>query len=146
MSKDGELAVTVTRGCVGIWEIRTGRLLSKLADSPLGAIVTHAEITPDSRYIISSETGKLLIWNRITEQVLFRDDQPGIQQITLLDNGDKVLTVSCPKINIALASNNADDMTLKSTGIVRHLPSKISSFLWLKLTKDFFRWNNPVQF
>lgn len=123
MSRDGELAVTVTRGCVGVWEIRTGRLLSKLADSPLGAIVTHAEITPDSRYIISSETGKLLIWNRVTEQVLARDDQPGIQQISLLENGERFLTVSCPNINAALASNSADECNLKATGIVRHIPS-----------------------
>lgn len=123
LSRDGELAVTVTRGCVGIWEIRTGRLLSKLADSPLGAVVTHAEISPNSRFIISSETGKLLIWNRVTEQVLFRDDQPGIQQITLLENGEKFFTVSCPQVNAVLA-NNSEDTQLKATGIVRHLPSE----------------------
>lgn len=115
--------MTVTRGCVGVWEIRTGRLLSKLADSPLGAIVTHAEITPDSRYIISSETGKMLVWNRVTEQVLSRDDQPGVQQISLIDNGEKFLTVSCPNINAALASNSADECNLKATAIVRHIPS-----------------------
>ena len=91
--------MTVTRSCVGVWETRSGRLLSKLADSPLGAIVTHAEITPDGKYIISSETGKFLIWNRVSEQVIFRDDQPGIQQITFLEDGAKVLTVSCPNIN-----------------------------------------------
>ncbi|XP_055855708.1 NACHT and WD repeat domain-containing protein 2 [Episyrphus balteatus] len=94
-----DLAVTVTRSCVGVWETRSGRLLSKLADSPLGAIVTHAEITPDGKYIISSETGKFLIWNRVSEQVIFRDDQPGIQQITFLEDGAKVMTVSCPNIN-----------------------------------------------
>lgn len=42
LSDDGELAITVTRSCVGVWELKTGRLISKLADSPLGAIVTHA--------------------------------------------------------------------------------------------------------
>lgn len=94
-----DLAATVTRGCVGVWELRSGRLLSKLADSHLGAIVTHAEITPDGKYIVSSETGKLLIWNRVSEQVLFRDDQPGIQQIKYLDNGEKVLSISCANIN-----------------------------------------------
>lgn len=102
--------------------------MAKLADSPLGAIVTHAEITPDSRHIISSETGKLLIWNRLTEQVLFKDDQPGIQQINLLDNGEKFLTISCPNINLALASNSNEDMLMKTTGIIRHIPSKIHFF------------------
>lgn len=103
-----DLAATVTRGCVGVWELRSGRILSKLADSHLGAIVTHAEITPDGKYIVSSETGKMLIWNRVSEQVLFRDDQPGIQQIKFLDNGEKVLSVSCANINRNAAEEGGD--------------------------------------
>lgn len=43
------MAVTVTRDCVGVWDLLTGRLISKLADSPLGAIVTHACITQNSK-------------------------------------------------------------------------------------------------
>ena len=43
------LAVTVTRNCVGLWNTRLGKLAGKLADSPLGAIVTHAYITKDSK-------------------------------------------------------------------------------------------------
>lgn len=93
-----DMAATVTRGCIGVWNIRSGQLLTKLADSHLGAIVTHAEITPDGRYILSSETGKLLVWNRVSEQVLFRADQPGIQQIKFLEGGDKVLVISCERM------------------------------------------------
>lgn len=95
LSKDTALAVTVTRGCVGVWNIIEGRLLAKLADSPLGAIVTKAEITNNGKYILSSETGKLLIWNRVSEQVIHRHDQPNIQQITFLENQEKILVVSC---------------------------------------------------
>lgn len=94
LSKDTELAVTVTRGCVGVWNIIQGRLLAKLADSPLGAIVTKAEITNNGKFILSSETGKLLIWNRVSEQVIHRHDQPNIQQITFLENQEKILVVS----------------------------------------------------
>ncbi|KAH8361900.1 hypothetical protein KR200_007131 [Drosophila serrata] len=116
-----DMAVTVTRSCVGVWETRSGRLLAKLADSPLGAIVTHAEITPDGRYIISSETGKFLVWNRVSEQVVFRDDQPGIQQITLMDYGYKVLTVSVPNINqrdiLAAAAGGLSDEANRLTAI-----------------------------
>lgn len=43
------LAITVTRGCVGVWDMRIGRLTARLADSPLGAIVTQAAITADSK-------------------------------------------------------------------------------------------------
>lgn len=49
LAKDCSLAVTVTRGCVGVWDLQSGKLVSKLADSPLGAIVTHATITHDGR-------------------------------------------------------------------------------------------------
>lgn len=98
LSRDTELAVTVTRGCVGVWNIIQGRLLAKLADSPLGAIVTHSEITNNGKYIISSETGKLLIWNRVSEQVIHRHDQPNIQQITFLENQEKMLVVSCQNV------------------------------------------------
>lgn len=117
---DTGLAVTVTRSFVGVWEIRSGRLLSKLADSHLGAIVTHAEITPDGKYIISSETGKLLIWNRVSEQVLFRDDQPGIQQVKFLDGGEKVLAISCANINRKTEDGECGDLI--AVARVRSIP------------------------
>lgn len=43
------VAITVTRGCVGVWDMMVGKLIARLADSPLGAIVTHAVITQDGR-------------------------------------------------------------------------------------------------
>lgn len=49
ISQSAGIAVTVTRSCVGVWDILVGRLISQLADSPLGAIVTHALITPDGK-------------------------------------------------------------------------------------------------
>lgn len=52
LAEECNLAVTVTRDCVGIWDLQTGRLISKLADSPLGAIVTHACITHDGKSVI----------------------------------------------------------------------------------------------
>jgi len=49
VSQEAGVAVTVTRGCVGVWDIELGHLVARLADSPLGAIVTHALITPEGR-------------------------------------------------------------------------------------------------
>lgn len=120
LSENG-LAVTVTRNCVGVWEIRSGYLLSKLSDSHLGAIVTHAEITPDGKFIISSETGKLLIWNRVSEQVVFRDDQPGIQQIKFLDAGERILSISCANIN--RKTDEMDGSDLIAITRVRNIPN-----------------------
>ena len=49
LSTDAGIAVTVTRNCIGIWDILTGKLKTKLADSALGAIVTHAEVTDSGK-------------------------------------------------------------------------------------------------
>uniref|UniRef100_A0A2H8TJ14 Guanine nucleotide-binding protein subunit beta-like protein n=3 Tax=Melanaphis sacchari TaxID=742174 RepID=A0A2H8TJ14_9HEMI len=111
------LAATVTRGCVGIWDINTGRLIQQLADNLLGAIVTQALITPDGKYIVCSESGNLLIWNRILCRVIFKQQQPGIQQIMLLDEATKCLTVSKQEeINVETQQN------IDATAIVRSIP------------------------
>jgi WD40 repeat protein len=52
LCQSAELAITVTRGCVGVWDMQIGRLIARLADSPLGAIVTHAAITADSKLVV----------------------------------------------------------------------------------------------
>lgn len=49
LSDNLSLAVTATRNCVGVWDLKIGKLIAKLADSPLGAIVTHALITQDGK-------------------------------------------------------------------------------------------------
>ncbi|XP_064214500.1 NACHT and WD repeat domain-containing protein 2 isoform X2 [Tribolium castaneum] len=118
LSDDLSLAVTVTRNCVGVWDLRIGKLMAKLADSPLGAIVTHAIITPDGKYIISAESGNFLIWLRLTQQVIFKDEQPGIRQLTLMDDGTKVLSISKP-------SNppGTDLVRTVATVCVREVPS-----------------------
>ncbi|KAK1124229.1 hypothetical protein K0M31_006604 [Melipona bicolor] len=97
LAEECNLAATVTRDCVGIWDLQTGRLISKLADSPLGAIVTHACMTHDGKYIVSTESGNVLIWNRITEQVLFKEEQQHVRQLMLVENSSKFIAVSRPK-------------------------------------------------
>ncbi|XP_042898857.1 NACHT and WD repeat domain-containing protein 2 isoform X2 [Parasteatoda tepidariorum] len=92
LSGDDELAVTVTRSSVGVWSVSTGKLWSKLVDSPVGAIVTHAVITADSRHVISSESGNLLVWNLKKGCVVFRESHPNIRQL-LLGLDDKIIVV-----------------------------------------------------
>uniref|UniRef100_A0A6P7FQL4 NACHT and WD repeat domain-containing protein 2 n=1 Tax=Diabrotica virgifera virgifera TaxID=50390 RepID=A0A6P7FQL4_DIAVI len=96
LSDNLSLAVTATRNCVGVWDLRVGKLTAKLADSPLGAIVTQAIITPDGKYIMSAESGNILIWLRLTQQVIFKEEQPGIRQLTLVDSGTKIISISKP--------------------------------------------------
>ncbi|BES94311.1 NAHypothetical proteinT domain [Nesidiocoris tenuis] len=113
------LAVTVTRGAVGVWDMQAGHLMSQLADSPLGAIVTHALITPSGKFIISAESGNILVWNRVTEQVLFKEEQQGIRQILLLEEGTKILVMSKPLI---VAGVEPPPRTV-ATGILRTIPN-----------------------
>ncbi|XP_073979529.1 NACHT and WD repeat domain-containing protein 2 isoform X2 [Rhodnius prolixus] len=116
--QEAGLAVTVTRGFVGVWDIQAGHLISQLADSPLGAIVTHATITSTGKYIISAESGNFLVWNRITEQVLYKEEQLGIRQIMLLEEGTMILTISKPTL---VAGEEAPPKTM-ATGILRTIP------------------------
>lgn len=117
LSKDLSLAVTATRNCVGVWDLRIGKLLAKLADSPLGAIVTHAQITKDGKYIVSAESGNFLIWHRLTEQVIFKEEQPGIRQLQLIEGDTKVLSITKP-------SNppGTDSQRTTATGYVKTIP------------------------
>ncbi|XP_058799223.1 NACHT and WD repeat domain-containing protein 2 isoform X2 [Phymastichus coffea] len=125
LAENCNLAVTVTRGCVGVWDIQAGKLISKLADSPLGAIVTHACITHDGRYIISTESGNVLIWNRITEQVLFKDEQADVRQLMLIQDGSRFATVSRPN-----NSPGIESIKTTATFIMRSIPDGTTLFIF----------------
>jgi len=112
------VAVTVTRGSVGVWDILTGKLLDKLAYNTLGAIVTHAKITTDGKYIIAAESGSVLGWEWPTRKVLFRDEQPAVKQMTLMENDTKFFTVS------RLGANAEGRVVL----VVRECPSGVALY------------------
>lgn len=61
--------MTVTRSCLGLWDLKAGKLKAQLSDSPLGAIVTHAEMTPDGNYIVSAESGNIVMWDTEEQKV-----------------------------------------------------------------------------
>lgn len=69
LARDKRLAVTVTRSCWGLWDTSTGRLLAQLAEAPLGAIVTHAKITPSGEYVVTAESGNILVWDLSEQKV-----------------------------------------------------------------------------
>ena len=88
------IAVTVTRNCIGIWDLLTGKLKSKLADSALGAIVTHALVTSSGEYIIAAESGFVIYWNVAKEEVLYKEEQKDILQVMLYEDESKCMVVS----------------------------------------------------
>ena len=88
------IAVTATRGCIGIWEILTGKLQARLADSAYGAIVSHASVIKDGEFIIAVESGYVIYWNVGERSVLFKEKQDNILQLVVFENGEKCLVVS----------------------------------------------------
>ena len=94
VSTDAGIAVVATRSCIGIWDILTGKLKSKLAESALGAIVSHALVTDNGKYIVASESGFVLYWNVKEEKVTFKEEQKNILQVMLYDSKRKSIFVS----------------------------------------------------
>ena len=97
VSTDAGIAVVVTRTCIGIWDMLTGELKSKLAESTLGAIVSHALVTEDGKYIVAAESGFVLYWKVNEEKVTFKEEQKNILQVMLYDDKKKSLFVSKAK-------------------------------------------------
>lgn len=60
-----------------------------------------------------------MIWLRLTQQVVFKDEQPGIRQLMLIDNDSKVLSISKP-------SNPAGTDMVRTTAnvCVREIPGE----------------------
>ena len=94
LSTEKGIAVTVTRGCMGVWNMKTGKLKAKLADSALGAIITHAVVTADGKFAISAESGFVLYWDLKAEKVIYREEQKNILQVMLFENETKSAVVS----------------------------------------------------
>ena len=94
LSTKAGIAVTVTRGCIGVWNLLTGKLTSKLADNALGAIVTQAKVTSSGEFIIAAESGYLIYWDVAKKEVIYKEEQKDILQVILFEKDTKCLVVS----------------------------------------------------
>ena len=72
----------------------TGKLKFKLANSALGAIITHALVNEEGSYIVSAESGDVLYWDVQTRNVIFQERQEDIQQIFFYKNQTRCIVVS----------------------------------------------------
>ena len=72
-----------------------GHLKFSLANSSLGAIITHAVLSDDGLYLASAESGDLLYWSLETRKVIFCEKIPGINQLQLSKHYDKCLVGMC---------------------------------------------------
>lgn len=67
---------------------------TKLADSALGAIVTHAIVTLEGNFILAAESGNVMYWDVAEKVVVFKEEQKDIQQVMFYENEAKCLVVS----------------------------------------------------
>jgi len=94
ISTSAQIAVVVTRSCIGIWDFMTGKLKFKLANSALGAIITHALVNEEGTHIVSAESGDVLYWDLESRKVIFQQKQDDIQQIFFYKNQTRCIVVS----------------------------------------------------
>jgi len=78
------------------------------------------------RYIVSIESGNVLVWNRITEQVLFKEEQPNAKQLTLIENSTKFMVVSRPN-----NPTGVENVRTTATLIMRTIPGKAKFLIFL---------------
>lgn len=79
---------------------------------------------------MSTESGNVLIWNRITEQVLFKEEQKNVKQLTLIENSSKFIAVSRP-------NNPTGVENVRTTAIlvIRSIPGRkiLDNFVYISL-------------
>ena len=76
------------------WEILTGKLKARLADSAYGAIVSHAVVTLNGDLIVAAECGYVLYWNVDDKSVIFKQEQKNILQVMMYAKESKSMVVS----------------------------------------------------
>ena len=93
VSSKANLAVTATRGCIGVWDYMTGNLNYSLAKNDMGAIVTHAIVNEEGNTVIAAESGEILFWSLETKSVIFNEECRGIVQMIFNKKQTKCLVV-----------------------------------------------------
>lgn len=86
--------MVVTRSCIGVWDFMTGQLKFTLANSALGAIITHALVTEDGSLTVAAESGDVLYWNLQDRNVIFQEKQPDVLQLFFYNNQTRCIAVS----------------------------------------------------
>lgn len=93
-SPERNLVTAVTRGSVGIWDLKTGKLLATLADSPIGAIVTHAIVSQNSNFLLAVETDHLILWDLRTFKVVVKRSKINVKFLKIIPKSDLFFVVN----------------------------------------------------
>ena len=75
-------------------ETTSVQLKYTLANSALGAIITHALVTEDGGLTVAAESGDVLYWNMEDRKVIFQEKQPDVLQIFFYKNQSRCIAAS----------------------------------------------------
>ena len=124
LSSKANVAITATRGCIGVWNYMTGNLKYTLAKNEMGAIVTHAIVNQEGDKIAAAESGEILIWDMETKSIAYSAECKHVLQITLNRKQTKCLIVSSEGL-IGMQKGKMHCATL-----LHFLGANIAEFVW----------------
>ena len=85
------VAAVVTRSCVGLWDLMTGRLKKTLAHSTIGAIVTHAVVSQNGNFLLSVESDHILVWDLRTDKLVIRKKFVQVKDLRIVPKCEQVV-------------------------------------------------------
>ena len=109
------LAVTMTRSSMGLWDLRTGALVSNFSRARVGAVITASALSRDLRTLAMAESDyvrtkmfyvfflphfQVYVWNLRHQAILFCGDEPDVKQILFTPDEQRFLTVSHKVVRI----------------------------------------------
>lgn len=91
VTAESSMVVTPTRSCIGVWNMKTGRLTKRLSNNGSHSIVTHAVVTRDGEYVMSAESGNVVVWDVGSGTVVRTiDKNVEVLQMMLISDDSKV--------------------------------------------------------
>ena len=91
ISTTAKIAAVVTRNCIGVWDIMTGKLKFTLSNS---GVVTHALVNEKGTYTVAVESSDVLFWDMANRKIVFQEKQADVRQIFLYAKQKMCITVS----------------------------------------------------
>ena len=125
------VAVTMTRSCLGVWDLKTGSLHSTFSRDKVGAKVRRlqtsnkgtltmmipqisaAALSKNGKILILAETDLIYIWNFPHRAILSANSEPDVKQILFLSGEKRFLTAS---------HKNAPDTDPSTLVVCRNVP------------------------
>ena len=97
---DNNMVAARSRNCIVVWDGDTGKMLRKVSNTMLGAVVTKAALARQGDLLVTVECNCLLIWNLDPDPkdrdrgLLFKEPVTEVVQLVLHQEDTRVLVVT----------------------------------------------------